>query len=207
MANDRNPTYFEGDLRRVLLDAALAELTSSGPADLSLRALAREVGVSHAAPAHHFGSKAGLLTMLATEGLDLLAAAMRDRAGDAGDSPDERLAAIGVAYVEFALSRPGYFEVMFRRDLIDVGDDAYVAAGLRTIGVLTDAVQAAIDVGWGRGEDLSVLTMTSWSAVHGIATLSAHGSLEGVAPGRAAEDLADDVTRALAAAFSGQRRD
>ena len=117
------------------------------------------------------------------------------------DSPAERLAMIGVAYVRFALDEPGYFAVMFCRDLVDVDDAEYLAAGLRAIGVLNDAVRVAVDDGWGRGEDALVLTITSWSAVHGIATLAAHGSFNGLTPERPVRDIAADVTSALAAAF------
>ncbi len=75
--------YHHGDLRRALLAAALEAIEESGPAALSLRDLARRAGVSHAAPAHHFGDKAGLLTALAAEGFDLLAdSADRGRADD-----------------------------------------------------------------------------------------------------------------------------
>ena len=67
-APNRAHPYHHGNLRRALLDAALESIAAAGPAALSLRELARRVGVSHAAPAHHFGDKAGLLTALATEG-------------------------------------------------------------------------------------------------------------------------------------------
>ena len=65
--------YHHGHLRQAILAAAIDALTESGPARLSLRELARRAGVSHAAPAHHFGDKAGLLTAVAAQGYDLLA--------------------------------------------------------------------------------------------------------------------------------------
>jgi AcrR family transcriptional regulator len=68
--------YHHGDLRRAVLDAAVAAIAESGPAALSLRDLARRAEVSHAAPAHHFGDKAGVLTALAAEGYALLADAL-----------------------------------------------------------------------------------------------------------------------------------
>lgn len=199
--SERNPTYYDGDLRRALLDAALEAIAAQGPSELSLRALARTVGVSHAAPAHHFGNKAGLLTVLATEGLDRLAEAMTTAAVASDDDPIERLAAIGVAYVEFSQGQPGYFEIIFRRDLVDVASEGYQAAAQGAIDVLVSAVVACTDAGWGRAEDVTVLTLTSWASVHGVAALAAHGSLDGLMPGRDADELAVDVTRALATAF------
>lgn len=100
--------YHHGDLPRALLDAAVEVIAESGPAALSLRDLARRAGVSHAAPAHHFGDKAGLLTALAVQGFDLLADALRGA---------EDLLSAGVAYVDFAVGHRAHFDVMFRPDL------------------------------------------------------------------------------------------
>ena len=68
--------YHHGDLPRALLEAALQAIVEVGPAAVSLRDLARRTGVSHAAPAHHFGDKAGLLTAVATDGFRRLAATL-----------------------------------------------------------------------------------------------------------------------------------
>ena len=91
--------YHHGDLPRALLAAAAEAIAEFGPAALSLRDLARRAGVSHAAPTHHFGDKAGLLTALAVEGFDLLAAAPTAAGDDLLD--------VGVAYVDFAVRPPG----------------------------------------------------------------------------------------------------
>ena len=108
-AAERERPYHHGDLRRALLAAAVEMIAEAGPAALSLRALARRTGVSHAAPAHHFGDKAGLLTAVAAEGYRLLAAALRDAYERTGSFLE-----VGVAYVRFALEHQPYFEVMFR---------------------------------------------------------------------------------------------
>src|SRR5918998_1032836 len=96
MSSDR--PYHHGQLRQVILAAAVDALAESGPARLSLRELARRAGVSHAAPAHHFGDKAGLLTAVAAEGYTLLAEALTAAQQLAGDFLD-----VGVAYVRFAV--------------------------------------------------------------------------------------------------------
>jgi AcrR family transcriptional regulator len=128
-------TYHHGDLRRALLQATAEAITENGVATLSMRDLARRAGVSHAAPTHHFGDKAGLLTAFATEGFEQLAKAL-------GTS---RLASnsfveLGVTYVRFAVTRRAEFEVMFRPDLYHAADPELLAARARA----ADALYAAV---------------------------------------------------------------
>ena len=73
MRQIKQTAYHHGNLRRAIIDAALEAITESGPVGWSLRELARRAGVSHAAPAHHFGDKAGLLTAVAAEGFGIFA--------------------------------------------------------------------------------------------------------------------------------------
>ncbi|MFC4106775.1 TetR/AcrR family transcriptional regulator [Micromonospora zhanjiangensis] len=155
--------YHHGDLRRVLLGAAAEVIGESGPGALSLRDLARRAGVSHAAPAHHFGDKAGLLTALATQGFDLLADALRA----AGDD----LLEIGVAYVGFAVRHRAHFEVMFRPDLYRADDAELLAARNRTRRILRGGVARRT------GQDPDVDALAAWSIVHGFATLWLSGAL------------------------------
>src|SRR2546423_14986799 len=91
-------SYHHGDLRRVLLEEAVAALRESGPASLSLRDLARRAGVSPAAPAHHFGGKRGLPTAVAAEGFRRLAALLCAPHEATQDSAEG-----GVAYVRVAV--------------------------------------------------------------------------------------------------------
>src|SRR5947208_17140860 len=110
-------SYHHGNLRRVLIDCALAAIAERGAANLSLRDLARRAGVSHAAPAHHFGDKRGLLTAVAAEGYRRLAGLLGPT-----DATTPGLAEVGVAYVRFAVEERPYFDVMFRPDLYDPAD-------------------------------------------------------------------------------------
>jgi AcrR family transcriptional regulator len=155
--------YHHGDLRRTLLGAAVEVMTESGPAALSLRDLARRAGVSHAAPAHHFGDKAGLLTALAAQGFDLLAEALRN----AGDDMIEA----GVAYVGFAVRHRAHFEVMFRPDLYRADDPEVAAARTRAGELLRTGVARRT----GREPDND--SLAAWSIVHGFATLWLSGAL------------------------------
>src|SRR6516165_2467133 len=108
-------SYHHGDLRRTLIDAALEVIATSGPGQLSLRALARSAGVSHAAPAHHFGDKSGVFTAIATEGFELLYES-QVRTSE-GMAPAATLLPLAVNYVLFAIEHPSHYEVMWREDL------------------------------------------------------------------------------------------
>jgi AcrR family transcriptional regulator len=155
-----------------------------GVAALSLRDLARRLGVSHAAPAHHFADKAALLAELARDGFERFAEAMR-AAGVRGRHPLDRLARIGDAYVRFAIAHPGRFRVMFGRELSEVGAPPapLAEAGRRAFGVLLDAVEAVL-AGWPaeRRPAADAAAFACWSLVHGAATLWLDGPLRRKAP-------------------------
>ena len=163
MAASRDRPYHHGDLRRALLAAAVEVLGERGPAELSLRDLARRAGVSHAAPAHHFGDRTGLLTAVAVEGYGLLA----DELGAAGDGG---FLEIGVAYVRFAVAHRAHFSVMFRPELLRTDDPALVEARAATAALL-----------YGAGDDRRSVEagVAAWAIVHGFATLWLDGALPG----------------------------
>jgi AcrR family transcriptional regulator len=154
-------TYHHGDLRAAILSEAARLVAERGVGGVSLRELAREAGVSHAAPAHHFTDRRGLFTALATEGFRLLAAALT------GARPDFKEAAR--AYVRFALDHPGHYAVMFDKSLYDDTDPALLDAGAaagseleRGVGTLSD--QRAKD-------DPAGAALAAWSVVHGFSML------------------------------------
>ena len=162
--------YHHGALRRALLDAAVERILEVGPSSLSLRDLSRRADVSHAAPAHHFGDKAGLFAALATEGFDLLA----DRL-TASYAASHSVVEAGVTYVEFALGHPAHFQVMFRRDLFGA-DEEVARAGARAFGVLQTAVDELPTAQV--GSDREVAAVAAWSLVHGFASLWIGGAFE-----------------------------
>jgi AcrR family transcriptional regulator len=90
-------SYHHGQLRGALMTSALELVAETGALALSLREVARRAGVSHAAPAHHFGDKAGLLTALAAEGFDRFTAAQLAGAARGGVNPHLRFCALGLA--------------------------------------------------------------------------------------------------------------
>src|SRR6476469_9901859 len=114
-ATDR---YHHGDLANALRRAAVDVIDERGMAGFSLREVARRAGVSHTAPAHHFGDVKGLLTSVAAEGFEALRQVTSEAAARHTE-PVEQLRAIGEAYVALARSNPGHCVVMFRTDLVD----------------------------------------------------------------------------------------
>ena len=175
-----NPTYYGGDLRRELLEEALELIGREGPSAVSLRSLARRLGVSHAAPANHFPDKAALFTAIATEGFELLGAAITEAADQAG--PDatagQRFRAAGRAYTGFALAHPAHFAVMWRRDLLHTDDPALAAAADATFALLLAGVRDVQAEGGAAGADPQTVAFLAWSVVHGLATLWLGGSLD-----------------------------
>jgi AcrR family transcriptional regulator len=168
--------YHHINLRKTLLDAAVALIGEVGPRAFTLREVARRAGVSHNAPYRHFASKEELLAAVAAEGFDRLTARMQ-KAMAPGHSPLQRLELCGCGYVDFALRWPQHFLVMF--DLPHSPNDCSPAhiAGQNAFQVLLDSVAAAQHSGDLPPGELLPLAWTAWSLVHGIAKLSISGNL------------------------------
>lgn len=193
-----NPTYYPGDLRAALVDAAIELIREDGLAALSLRAVARRAGVSHAAPAHHVGDRAGLLAAVAVRGHEVLAVEMAEaaRATGPGEAPGAVVAAGIRAYVRFAARRPELFGPMFRRELWAAHASEVDAALRAGLAALRDVVAGEQAKGWLPGVEPAAAAVAVWSLAHGYAALVEQGALEGDV------DL-DAVTRVLGATASG----
>ena len=179
-------SYHHGDLRRVLLDAAAVAIAEHGPATLSLRDLARRAEVSHAAPAHHFGDKKGLLTALAAEGFDQLAAALLQTRTATGSFLE-----LGVTYVRFAAAHRAHFEVMWRPELYHADDPVLVAARDRSSAALYSGVAQLPDGRAGGDAAVREAGLAGWALAHGFATLWLSGSLPD------APEAPDEMARAV----------
>ena len=166
----------EGIRERMLAEAEQLVIAGGG-ANLGLREVARRAGVSHAAPGHVFGGKRGLLTAVATTAFVRFGEHLVQRASVA-DTALDRLAASGIAYVEFATANWALFEFMFRTDLIEATDPGYVAAAARSYAVLAEAVSAAQADGWSADRDPDELIHLCWALAHGLAGLSALPGLD-----------------------------
>jgi len=162
--------YHHGDLRHAAIQEAVRAIAEDGLGALSLRDLARRLGVSHAAPTHHFGDKAGLLTAVAAEGYRLLAAELRRAYERTGDFLE-----VGVAYVRFATRHQPYFDVMFRPDLYHQDDPELTEAREQSSSMLYGPVSKY--PGAGSERQVREAGVAAWSLVHGLATLYLNGAL------------------------------
>lgn len=166
-------SYHHGNLRAELLDTAVQELQHRGAEGLSLRALARAIGVSQTAPYRHFVGKSELLAAMATRGYRDLLTALH-RAGEAaGDCPREQLIAFAHAYVDYAAGHPQLFKLMFGPAVQPLQKYPELHSASRdTFALVRDILQRGVDLGIFRGtDDLAYLTNAAWSALHGLATL------------------------------------
>ncbi|UCE30190.1 MAG: TetR/AcrR family transcriptional regulator [Burkholderiales bacterium] len=171
--------YHHGELRAALIAATEAILAERGVDGFTLREAARRAGVSPAAPSHHFGDAAGLLTAVAKLGFDGLAEALRAGATAAGREPLARLRGLGIGYVRFALANRARFLLMFRRAVLRP-DDPMLAAANAAYRELEDAIRVlrgcAPDEGLDERGHASLIAY--WSVVHGFAHLALDGQFE-----------------------------
>jgi len=173
----KRTAYHHGDLRRALLSASSTLLEEEGIGALSLREVARKAGVSHNAPYYHFRDRGSLLAALAEEGFAELAREMSD-ARAAAPNARARLEACGQAYVRFALRSPARFKMMFRPELAAPSEEAAVAkSSTPALDTLTAAIIEAQAAGLAPAGDPKPLVLTSWCAVHGLASLWLDGPL------------------------------
>ncbi len=170
-------TYHHGNLRQELIDTAIATVAEKGVSRLSLREVARRVGVSHAASYRHFSDKEALLAAVAEEGFLGLTQALETAIQTVRD-PLDRLETSGVAYVRYAIDRPHHYRIMFgshqrHRDRYP----ALQTASQQSFQVLVDLVVAGQNAGLIRSGDAKKLAWVAWSLVHGLAMLAIDGQL------------------------------
>lgn len=200
-ARGDEPPYHHGALDQALLTAAEAVLERDGLQGLTLRAVAREAGVSHAAPTHHFGDLTGLLSELAAIGFRRFNAAMA-QAGAIDGTALQCSMARAKAYVAYARAKPGMYGLMFRTERLDMKRPALREAADASFAGLAGAIAAR------RHEFISRETLSldqaadiakAWSLVHGYTTLLLDGRLHDILaqlPGVDAEMLLDAMLKA-----------
>jgi AcrR family transcriptional regulator len=186
----KKEAYHHGNLREALLESALTLLKETGIEALTLREVARRAGVSPGAPYHHFKDKAELVRALAQESLETLdhisRGAMKNET-----TLTQKLHAIGVAYVLYAVEHPAEFRVMFRPEmgLLPVVPDPATAP---VFGALIEVIREFPSVE--KSQQITA-AITAWSLVHGLAVLLLDGPLQRIVTDKhEIEMLARDVT-------------
>jgi AcrR family transcriptional regulator len=193
--------YHHGALHQALLEAAENVLERDGLPGLTLRAVAREAGVSHAAPTHHFGDLTGLVSELAAIGFRQFNAAMA-AADTTGPSPLDKAMARAKAYVAYARAHPGMYGLMFRTERLDMTRPSLHEAASAAFAGLAGSIGAS------RHEQISAEALSldqaaaiarAWSLVHGFTMLLLDGRLSDILhrlpAGTDAETLLDAMLR------------
>ncbi|MFS4583598.1 TetR/AcrR family transcriptional regulator [Phaeobacter sp. C3_T13_0] len=166
-------SHHHGNLRPALIAAGIEILETDGVSGLSLRKIAATVGVSHAAPAHHFKGKTGLLVAIATEGFRVFCTLMEQRRDSAGTAPREQLLGLCQGYLEFAETHEGLFGLIFSTEIKGHADEDLRLASKRAFQLLED-VCALFESASNHAQSNEIMI---WSLVHGYATLRVYNMM------------------------------
>ena len=183
--------YHHGDLRAACLRAALELLEEDGTAGVSIRAVARRAGVAPSAPYRHYADRDALVSAVAAVGYSELAESLA--AASPTPSTPEDLAAVAVAYVQFALQRPALFRVMFSEPC-DRDSRERVAATAAITEYVLDIVRRCFP-----GADAESLAIAVWALVHGLAFLHLDGKFDASTTGAVANRVEAAVHALLTA--------
>jgi AcrR family transcriptional regulator len=189
--------YHHGDVRNVLLQQAENILIDEGPGGLSLRRLARLTGVSEAAPYRHFDGKDGILAAVAIAAFERFAEKL-ETVAESSDRHEERIMALGAAYVGFAVEHPQHFRLIFGRErppldqypeLRDAADNAFdvLQRAVTSVDRKAEMTLNEAAVAYNRA-------LAAWSRAHGIAMLV----IDGMITPPADQDLSSFVLGLLA---------
>ena len=171
--------YHHGELRSALIAAALVLLERDGPAALTLRGLARAVGVSPMAPYHHFADRAQLLAAVAAAGFERLQARKLSAQAEAPGSPRQALIAGTASYVAFVLEHPKLYRLMKGPDFAETGQypdlqRAAAAPAGALLGLITQLLEPQDNTRLSAPDCAKML----WGLAHGIGTLALDGQID-----------------------------
>jgi AcrR family transcriptional regulator len=184
------------DVRRLVLDASVDIIAARGPDAVSMREVARRAGISHQAPYHHFGDRAGIFAAIAEEGFDMLSAGFREVL----DGTRHPSRGCFEAYVNLAREHPGHFRVMFRSDICGLGVHAGATrAADESFDELLRMVDRVAGIGIAESARFAWASLM-WSTAHGFASLLIDGPLvvkipQDVPVERHIEDVIDLMTQ------------
>ncbi len=171
-----NPRSFRhGDLKRVLFDVALARLDQHGVEHVTIRAAARDAGVSHGAPVNHYPDRRALLTAIARAQFEALLADIEARLQESEGQDEPRIGVFADAIIDFGLRYPHRYRLLWRSDLIDHQEPALLAV----MDGIYDHLCAVLSKGTeDSGLDTDTYAVALWSMLHGYVDLRLSGMFE-----------------------------
>ena len=190
-------TYHHGDLRDALVHAALVEAEQAGPETISLKALAKKLGVSQPAPYRHFADREALLEAVTAEAFRQFSATLREAI--AKPSRRSKLSRFAQATLSFGLRRNGIYRLMFASRIMACspkGGELHNAA-METFALLVEALEAP-PVGVVRERH----ALKVWAALHGVVMLAEQGLLSGQIARMSREELVEDIVEETKLALS-----
>ena len=171
-------TYHHGDLRQKIIDEALSWIVKENVATLSLRGIARRIGVSHNAPYRHFPDKESLLVAIAEIGFERLHQALESAAEISSNNHQRKLENIGMASIQYALSNRAYYRVMFCDRQLVCEQYAELNQLYQTaFEVLLNTIKAGQEAEVFIGQDSLQLARVCWSMTHGLSMLAIDNQL------------------------------
>ena len=183
-----------------MLEVALQLVAEKGVSGLTLREAARRVGVSRAAPYRHFADKNALLVAVAEEGFRAMHTAIRESLATAPPNVAQRLTAIGVGYVKFAVAHPAHFRIMFAQELAKSrATPTAEQTAMAVFSELTGEIRKGQKSGALRGDSPLGLALACWSIAHGLAAILIEGLLTRRELATAATLSPEDLTRVVTA--------
>ena len=168
----KDKPFHHRNLKEALHDAALSLLDAGGVSAVTIRAVAREVGVSHAAPVNHYKDRRSLLTTIAAQQFQIILAIIEERLGASGLSRAERIEAIPNAMLDYGLKHPNRYQLLWRRDLIDYADPRILKTTDRIYDWLCEEIQQAIPES---AFDRDTVAIALWAMVHGYVDMRQNG--------------------------------
>jgi AcrR family transcriptional regulator len=189
-------SYHHGDLRETLVEVATAILREKGADALTLRATARRAGVSQAAPYRHFADRRALVAAVAERGFARLQGVMLERMQTAPEGGRAGLKEVARAYVQFGLSNPAEYRVMFGSEVAITDDLPHLRETARgVLGFVAEGIRRLQEADLVGPGDPWLIAMSTWATLHGLVVLTLDGQIAGIAPN--IDVVLDEATRIM----------
>jgi AcrR family transcriptional regulator len=167
--------FHHGDLKRALLDAALELLDEQGASGVGIRAVARKVGVSHAAPVNHFQDRRALLTGMAIKLFDDIQTIISGRLEGVSNDPATRIECVVKSFFEYGAKHPNRYALLWRNDVVDHECDEMRIREDEVYNLVCGEIDKLIA---GRNIDTDTVAIGLWSMMHGYIDLKIVGMFE-----------------------------